>query len=328
MTTIGIDTLLLGSSELNDYFIYGFLNQLVKSNAELVFIILIPKKQEKRWTSTDKIKFVPIDPEVKIFKKEITRYRKDPAISLWLCLNGQVRFDGRKSILFLDQLPVIKPPVVKHIIATSVQLKRQLVQKFHLEASRISVIYPGVNPLSANPEPNQITVVSGGSANELINVVDIVATSALKHRTRHFNLLVNEARVLTTRAKVDARRVGNISVLPNRPDQLESTLSYTQFVIADHLKPDTLPLALIVLSFGIPTLCDKNSFNLEIFEDGALYCNTADTVEMVDQISHTIKQTGLRQILSEKAAEQKKRFTWDGCVDAVINLIRNQISND
>lgn len=84
--------------------------------------------------------------------------------------------------------------------------------------------------------------------------------------------------------------------------------------------------ALEAMASGIPTLTSNASSLPEVTGDAALNCNTADVVELSEQLARLLEDNMLRDRLRRDGPLRAVDMSWDRCVDATVQVYADALS--
>ncbi len=87
---------------------------------------------------------------------------------------------------------------------------------------------------------------------------------------------------------------------------------------------ETFGISLVeAMALGMPIVCSNKSSLPEILQNGGLYFNPKNDLQLSNQIEIFIKDKSLRKRKSEKAKNISLRYSWDDNVKQFCNLINN-----
>jgi glycosyltransferase involved in cell wall biosynthesis len=94
------------------------------------------------------------------------------------------------------------------------------------------------------------------------------------------------------------------------------------FVYPSHYEGFGMPV-LEAMNVGVPVITSKNSSLPEVGGDSVLYCNPDDSHDIAMVMKNVMLNKSLREILSRRAKEKARQFSWDKFTEKVLNIIEN-----
>jgi glycosyltransferase involved in cell wall biosynthesis len=235
-----------------------------------------------------------------------------------------------------------------HIIAPTPSVKKKLIQNFHINEKKITIIYSGTSireykNFSRNDTyKNKIPV---------LNHV-ILCVGRYSARKNQVVLLKSVPKILKTEKKIKFIFIGPI----NEPEYFKSMKKYVDDqnllewvdLIGESTKerliecykkatlfvfPTTAEIQGMVLieamSFGIPVIASKIEPIIDIsdLEESCIFLvNQNDPDEIADAILSLMKNPELCNLMSQKGIDLSSRFSWDQIAKQTMNLY-NEIIN-
>jgi glycosyltransferase involved in cell wall biosynthesis len=228
-----------------------------------------------------------------------------------------------------------------HIIANSGSTKDRLLQHYHIDPARVSVIYNGVNHdlfnTGVNPQ-NLRTKLGLGDSTVLLYVGDFSFLKGIVHLLHGVKRLLREVRdvfLLLVGGYNNASRTGIVRLV--RELGIEKKVRIEEYVPHTEL-PKYYSISDICI---VPSLCEPfGNVALEAmacgrpvvaFRAGGLAeivnANVGITVEpegiesLAKAILRLIKNEDLRIKMGEKAADYSKKFTWDKTAKKTLGIL-------
>ncbi|RIK37475.1 MAG: glycosyltransferase family 1 protein [Chloroflexi bacterium] len=235
------------------------------------------------------------------------------------------------------------------IIAVSEQTKRDLVEHYRTPAEKIQVIYQGIDPMFAPPDPAEIARVRqhyrSGAAHEPYRPY-LLMVGTLEPRKNHALALRALARLKALGYPHRLLVVGGEGWLFAPVRQLVDELDLTGDVtFAGYVPNADLPAlyagaacvlqpslyegfgfpVLEAMACGAPVVCSNASSLPEVAGDAALLASPTDVDAWVAAIVQIIATPGVRESLSERGLRQARKFCWERCAATTAALYREVV---
>lgn len=217
----------------------------------------------------------------------------------------------------------------KRVITISEFSKREIVAHLGINASKISVVYPGFTSFGVGrPSTGRQTVLFVGSIFNRRHVPELIEGFARLARTRSDVQLeiVGDNR---TSPRIDVQSLVNATGIGDRihlrsyiPDhQLRSRYAESAaFVFLSEYEGFGLT-PLEALSAGLPVLLLDTPVAREVCGDAAAYVTHADPV-LIEQALHSLLfDSGTRQRILGAAPDVLARYSWTNCAGRVLKVL-------
>jgi glycosyltransferase involved in cell wall biosynthesis len=219
------------------------------------------------------------------------------------------------------------------IIAVSESTKRGIIEHFHLQPEKISVIYEGVDERFKIIENCDIINAIKNRFNITRPFIFFVGVwrshKNIENLIRAFNLLKSRDKIehqLVLAGREDLHQTAVRAAINDSPYK-------NDILTPGYIKDDELPLlynaadAFVLPSFiegfgliaieaqacGCPVVSTNTASMPEVLADSALFFNPADCEEMAARIFQVLTDSALKQKLIQKGIENIKRFNWRKC---------------
>jgi len=251
----------------------------------------------------------------------------------------------RKSIIRKVGYDIVFKSGMKHaqkIITISNHTKDNLVKYFKADAAKIEVIYPGVDTKYKKIENNDLLktfTAKQGITKPFIFYVGVWRDHKnLTGLIQAFNLLKQEDRLdyqLVLGGRPDPRYPEILKAISDSPFKKD-------IILPGFIKEDDLILFYNAASlFVLPSFCEgfglvaaealacgtpvigSNTTSLpEILEDGAVYFDPKDYLEMAKVMKQVLTDVNLRQGLVSRGQSLVKRYNWSSCAQKTIETYK------
>ncbi|MFW6131252.1 MAG: glycosyltransferase family 4 protein [Candidatus Aminicenantaceae bacterium] len=227
------------------------------------------------------------------------------------------------------------------IITISNYTKKQILQRFELNESKVKVIYLGVEEkYGENISRNDVQKIKRryslpsnfllftGSLEPRKNVLKLVDALKLIHKEHHHVGLVlvgkkgrdyNKVKDKVKQENLDSwvKIIGYVS-----EKELKSLYKAASvFVFPSLCEGFGLPV-LEALASGLPAVVSDNSAFPEIAEDCALYFNSQNAEEVAEKIIKIWKDKTLRKKLQELGKKRAEQFSWKRTADETLKYYK------
>lgn len=371
---IGVNTRLLLNSKLEGIgrFTHELMSRIVRNHPEHEFVFFFDRPFDTQFVYADNVKPVVLKPQARhpflyylfteiAIPQALKKYKCDVYFSPDGL--GSLRTKVPTIIAFHDLAFLHYPSFIgkldkwhyhkyfpqfaakaKQLVAVSEFTKADLVKQYHIEASKIDVVYNGVSsyyqPISFD-EKQQIKAKYTDGCEYFLFV------SAIHPRKNVLNLLkafVKFKRFQNTKMKLVM--VGRMAWQTNEIEEAKALMPYkddviwTGFLQIEELaKVTAAAYALVYPSlfegFGIP-IADAMACNVpvitsntssmpEVGGDAALYANPTDVEDIAGQLGIMYKDERLRNQLIRACASQVAKFNWDTSAEVLWKSILKTI---
>lgn len=236
-----------------------------------------------------------------------------------LCLHNCVHFASeqihgiplsQKSEMYKTHTPQLRDRKFKHLIANSELMKKDLVERFHIPASQITVAYPAVNLEKFSPvtDKERTNIRNLLSVNEDKFVLGLVTSGNFKKRGLDLFLAALELLPAEDKARIVVWLVGKDHVstngtvpihhLPVRTDVENYFRALDLFVLPARIEEFGLVVA-EAMACGAPILVGKNVGAAELWDDPSQVTTELEPSELSHRISQLINDEKRRSELSK-----------------------------
>ncbi|HZY43230.1 MAG TPA: glycosyltransferase family 1 protein [Anaerolineae bacterium] len=228
-------------------------------------------------------------------------------------------------------------------IADSEATKRDLIDRYHAEADRISVAYPGIDPsIQRVADPIEIDRVKAK-----YNIDDdyILYLGTLQPRKNLSRMITAFGQVQSNLQLVLAGKTGwyadplfkqvadhSLSARVLFPgytaeaDKSALLSGATALVFPSLYEGFGFPV-LEAMRCGVPVLCSNTSSLPEVSGDAALLIDPLSIESIADGLTRIINDQALRQKLIAAGYAQAKKFSWRSCADDVLKVIQQVLNS-
>ena len=259
-----------------------------------------------------------------------------------------VRYPAHHTLRNRLFLKVAMPLFVRRadaIIAVSEQTKRDLMEFYRTPASKIQVVYEGIDSHFQPVSPAEIDRVrrhySPGQADAPRPYLLVVGT--LEPRKNHSTAMRALARLKAAHFPHRLLIVGGQGWLFEPVQKLVTALGLTDDVtFAGYVPAADLPAlyagadcvllpslyegfgfpVLEAMACGAPVVCSNVSSLPEVAGDAALLAPPTDDEALAAAIKRILTEPGLASALSTKGFAQANRFQWERCARATVEIYR------
>lgn len=206
------------------------------------------------------------------------------------------------------------------VIAVSQNTKKDLIELFGTDESKIEVIYLGNSMQVDNQKsfnislPNKyiLFVGSRGGYKNFDRFLSSVAPLLVGDEDLHLICVGGGGFSASELAKIEAMKIKNQVAQYNLNDD---TLAYfyskaSAFIFPSLYEGFGIPI-LESFACGCPLICSNTSSLPEIAEDGALYFDPYSEESICEAVKKVIYNEGLQMELRKKGFEQLKKFSWE-----------------
>ena len=242
----------------------------------------------------------------------------------WLYLYLSTRYNARSAA---------------HIIADSEATKRDTIERLHIDATKISVVYPAASPeFQPMADANRLAAVRSRYGIE----GDYILFVGTLHPRKNIARLVEAYVKLKEEHKIQARLVltGKLGWLTKetlRPLErvkegitltgfvaevdLPALLSgATAFVLPSLFEGFGLPV-LEAMSCGTPVVAANSSSLPEVIGDAGVLVDPLSVDSIAEGIRKVVENKDLRAELREKGLAQALRFTWEEAARKTVDIL-------
>ncbi|MDA7801172.1 glycosyltransferase [Candidatus Pelagibacter sp.] len=174
--------------------------------------------------------------------------------------------------------------------------------------SKIKIVY--VSPLFKYKNHSTVAKAYSRLKNKYKNL-DIKFIGNYEHNLNLLNNIINENPIINK-----SHFVGEI----NQQKVIKNLINSDIFVFAS--SSETFGISLVeAMAIGMPIVCSNKSSLPEILEDGGLYFNPKNDLQLSKQIELFIKDKALRKKKASKAKKISSKFSWNKNTKEFCNLI-------
>jgi len=230
-----------------------------------------------------------------------------------------------------------------HVIADSNATKRDLIDRYHAEADRISVAYPGLEPsIQRVDDPIEIDRVKAkyniagdyllylGTLHPRKNLARLIEAYTSSPLAPRLVLAGKTGWYADPLFKQVADRSLSARVLfPGYIDEADKSAllsGATAFVFPSLYEGFGFPILEAMLC-GVPVLCSHTSSLPEVAGDGALLIDPLSVESIAAGLTQIISDQALRQNLIDAGYVQAKKFTWQACADEVLQVFQQVLKS-
>ena len=245
--------------------------------------------------------------------------------------------------LYLDLSTRFNARAAAHIIADSQATKRDLVERYGVEPSKISVIYPGYDEEAFQPvrEREAIEAVKaryGIAGDYILFVGTIQPRKNLVRLMEAFSLLKRQAADL--QLVIAGKKGWLYEAIFRRVEELglEGQVVFTGYVAEEGLPALFSGARLFVFpslyeGFGLPVLeamacgtpvvCSNASSLPEVAGDAALLFDPLDVEGMAAAMGRVLGDERLRAELIERGLQRARGFSWEKCARETLAVLES-----
>jgi len=245
--------------------------------------------------------------------------------------------------LYLDLSTRFNARAAAHIIADSQATKRDLVERYGVEPSKISVIYPGYDEEAFQPlrEREAIEAVKtryGIAGDYILFVGTIQPRKNLVRLMEAFSLLKRQAADL--QLVIAGKKGWLYEAIFRRVEELglEGQVVFTGYVADEDLPALFSGARLFVfpslyegfglpvleaMACGVPVVCSNASSLPEVADDAALLFDPLDVVGMAAAMERVLGDERLRAKLVERGLKRARGFSWEKCARQTLAVLES-----
>jgi glycosyltransferase involved in cell wall biosynthesis len=229
-------------------------------------------------------------------------------------------------------------PVADFIITDSASTKSEIMRRFNLKETSVSVIYPGepdpaYRPLEKKESGKYILFV--GPINErknlggLLKAFSILVRKGIQHRLvitgTGKETYINLIKKLCSELKIQDRIVftGKIS-----PQEMVHFYNNAEFLVYPSLYEGFGYPPLEAMACGCPVAASNATSIPEIVGDAAVLFDPYNAEEMARVIENLSRDSDLRQELIKKSFEQVKKFSWEKTAKETLQVYKRVYKNE
>ncbi|MCD6225789.1 glycosyltransferase family 4 protein [bacterium] len=216
------------------------------------------------------------------------------------------------------------------IITISKTIKKEIINKYNTESSKIKVVYPDIHPIykkqinkrTAKQKENYILYVGGYRARK--NVENLI--KALPYINRKYKLILCGAKNKLPKKLNQLIREANLSRRIIQTERLS-----LEELVRKYKKASVFVYPSVYEGFGLPPLeamaCGTATAvsNLPIFNEtcgnAAIKFNPYNPRDIARKINRLLKDKGLREKLVRRGYRQIKKFSWDKSALSLYKLL-------
>jgi len=217
-----------------------------------------------------------------------------------------------------------------HVIAISESTKRDLIDLYDVEESRISVTHLGSSfqadgPLSNLTLPGKYFLMVGSRGTYKNCHFTLRALSRLLRSHPEIHIVFAGGGRFSDDEKRFFAELGLIERVYHFPAgdaDLRALYSRAEAFIFPSLYEGFGIPALEAFSCGCPLLASNTAALREVAGDAALYFEPKSSHELVANVERILSEPQLRSALKQKGAERLKQFSWDRCAEQTMEVYR------
>ena len=221
-----------------------------------------------------------------------------------------------------------------HIICVSENTKKDLINIYNVDPSRVSVTHLATDFNILDNKRNYKNIIDSkyflfvGTRWKYKNFPNLLkAISINKNLQKNFKLVLfgggplkKEEVTLINELKLD---IENIIHTDGNENLLKSLYANAEFLIyPSKYEGFGIPI-LESFSQNCPVLCSNTSSLPEVADDAALFFNPDEPEEISLTIDRFLDSSNSRNILIKKGLERLKRFSWNKCAEQTLNIYQN-----
>ena len=245
--------------------------------------------------------------------------------------------------LYLDLSTRFNARAAAHVIADSQATKRDLVERYGVEPSKISVIYPGYDEEAFQPlrEREAIEAVKtryGIAGDYILFVGTIQPRKNLVRLMEAFSLLKRQAADL--QLVIAGKKGWLYEAIFRRVRELglEGRVVFTGYVAEEDLPALFSGARLFVfpslyegfglpvleaMACGVPVVCSNASSLPEVAGDAALLFDPLDVEGMAAAMERVLGDERLRAELVERGLKRAREFSWEKCARQTLAVLES-----
>ena len=225
-----------------------------------------------------------------------------------------------------------------HLLADSAATKRDLVERYHADAAKITVAYPGLDPsVQRVNDPHAIARVK---AKYHIDGDYLLYLGTIQPRKNLQRLITAFASCKLPPPLILAGKRGwYADVLLRQADERVKFVGYveaadrnallsgaTAFVFPSLYEGFGFPV-LEAMKCGVPVLCSNTSSLPEVAGDAARQVDPASVDDIARGLSDVTTNEDLRQTLIECGYRQAQKFTWQACAEILLKVFEQVLGH-
>jgi glycosyltransferase involved in cell wall biosynthesis len=222
------------------------------------------------------------------------------------------------------------------VMVNSKYTGRQVVERFGVDAARVSVCYPGRPSWSPRTEPSRPgPILFLGTVEPRKNLARLVeAYAAVLNRHPDAPDLVIAGRTLMSREEIlraakssgpDEARVKFLGYVDEHERQ--RLLREASMLVLPSLEEGFGIPALEAMTLGIPVVASDRGALPEVVADAGILVNPEDVRGLADAIERLLADANLRRSLSATGIERAKHFSWDTSAAVLYDAYRAAVAH-
>ncbi len=251
---------------------------------------------------------------------------------------------------YLDRSTRWNVRAAAHVIADSAATKRDLIDRCNAKPDRVSVAYPGIDPLIKRiDDPKEIDRVKAkynidsdywlyiGTLQPRKNLSRLIAAFAqvqsnFQPPTSNFRLVLAGKTGWYAEPLFKQVADRSLSARVLFPGYIEAAdksallSGATAFVFPSLYEGFGFPV-LEAMRCGVPVLCSHTSSLPEVAGDAALLIDPLNIQSIADGLTRIVSDQALRQKLIDAGYQQSKRFMWQTCADVVLQVFQQVLKS-
>ena len=245
--------------------------------------------------------------------------------------------------LYLDLSTRYNARAATHLIADSSVTKRDLIERYSIEPDKITVVYPGYDKTTFQPVRDEEAIEAVKARHNIAGdyILFVGTLQPRKNLTRLIEAFSNLQYPIPNIQLVIAGKKGwlyreifcqveelgleeKVVFMGYVPEgDLPALLSGARlFVFPSLYEGFGLPV-LEALACGTPVVCSNASSLPEVAGDAAVLVDPLDVEGLTAAMKRVLGDEELRAGLIERGFEQARRFSWEKCARATLDVLEN-----
>lgn len=237
-----------------------------------------------------------------------------------------------KQRYFLFFMGIFLGKLLKRIITISNYAKKELVNYFYINPSKITVAFEGYEHILNIEEDNNILykynlknnnfilAVGGGSAKN--NLLTAKAMQLIDNKNIKLVLTGN----IPNNVKDNLKKYNNVELIGRVTDEELVSLYKNAICLCFPSVAEGFGIPPIeAMALGCPVIVSNRDSLPEVCGEAALYCDVNDVNSLVKQLNLVINNEEVRDKLIEKGKLNLKRFSWEKTSKIILNEIKKTI---
>ncbi len=221
------------------------------------------------------------------------------------------------------------------VVVNSKYTSRQLIERFGIDADRVSVCYPGRPSWTPRTEPSRLgPVLFLGTVEPRKNLPRLIeAYAAVLNRRPDAPDLVIAGRMLISREEIlsaaksagpDEHRVKFMGYVED--GERQRLLREASMLVLPSLEEGFGIPALEAMTLGLPVVASNRGALPEVVHDAGLLVDPEDVRGLAAAIERLIADGELRRSLAARGIEQAEKFSWDNSAALLYDAYRAAVA--